>query len=419
MIRRRLNALRRDGLSTQVYLVALAIALIGPGLLFTAVLLGRYASLERVRFQQDARESVRGIALSVDRDMAGLVSVLQTLAASPRLRQEGFGHHGLAGFETQAQAVTEATGFRLSLRRPDGTQLVNTALPHGAPLPQDPHPEDAAVLATKRPVVGDVRAGAPGRAPTYDVAVPVMVGGVPAYVLSLTVPVARLHQILVQDLAPGWTTAIIDRKGLLLARSEDQDSLAGQPMQASLRGSPTGAPDIWEGSTAASGRSSTSRPPRRRRAGPSAPASPSSRSRRRCATGSWPSGVRAPGAGGVLRPGGEAVGAGRRAAAPARPGRRRARRRPAGAAGLDADPRDPPARRRAGRRLAEPAPAHRRARPGARAAEPQPRGLRESEARFRHMADSAPALIWMTDEAGEIVFANLHYDYLFGRATGR
>ncbi|MGE0223020.1 MAG: PAS domain S-box protein, partial [Acetobacteraceae bacterium] len=41
--------------------------------------------------------------------------------------------------------------------------------------------------------------------------------------------------------------------------------------------------------------------------------------------------------------------------------------------------------------------------------------LRESEARFRHMADSAPALIWMTDADGNVVFANMHHDYMFGR----
>jgi PAS domain S-box-containing protein len=40
--------------------------------------------------------------------------------------------------------------------------------------------------------------------------------------------------------------------------------------------------------------------------------------------------------------------------------------------------------------------------------------LRESEARFRHMADSAPALIWMTDAEGRLTFANMHYDYMFG-----
>ena len=41
--------------------------------------------------------------------------------------------------------------------------------------------------------------------------------------------------------------------------------------------------------------------------------------------------------------------------------------------------------------------------------------LRESEARFRHMADSAPALIWMTDAEGELIFANMHFDHMFGR----
>lgn len=41
--------------------------------------------------------------------------------------------------------------------------------------------------------------------------------------------------------------------------------------------------------------------------------------------------------------------------------------------------------------------------------------LSESEARFRHLADSVPALIWMTDEAGQLTFANMHYDHVFGR----
>ncbi|HEV7265610.1 MAG TPA: PAS domain S-box protein [Falsiroseomonas sp.] len=41
--------------------------------------------------------------------------------------------------------------------------------------------------------------------------------------------------------------------------------------------------------------------------------------------------------------------------------------------------------------------------------------LRESEARFRHMADSAPALIWMTDAEGTVTFANMHFEHMFGR----
>ncbi len=40
--------------------------------------------------------------------------------------------------------------------------------------------------------------------------------------------------------------------------------------------------------------------------------------------------------------------------------------------------------------------------------------LAASEAGFRHMADSAPALIWMTDADGQVTFANMHFDYMFG-----
>ncbi|WP_168046524.1 PAS domain S-box protein [Brevundimonas alba] len=40
--------------------------------------------------------------------------------------------------------------------------------------------------------------------------------------------------------------------------------------------------------------------------------------------------------------------------------------------------------------------------------------LQESETRFRTVADSAPALIWMSDEAGRMVFANRRYKTFFG-----
>jgi PAS domain S-box-containing protein len=42
--------------------------------------------------------------------------------------------------------------------------------------------------------------------------------------------------------------------------------------------------------------------------------------------------------------------------------------------------------------------------------------LRESEERFRTMADSAPALIWATDADGRITFANRYHETLFGRS---
>ena len=41
--------------------------------------------------------------------------------------------------------------------------------------------------------------------------------------------------------------------------------------------------------------------------------------------------------------------------------------------------------------------------------------LRESEARFRLLADSAPALIWMSDETGGFIYANRRHQAVFGR----
>jgi len=40
--------------------------------------------------------------------------------------------------------------------------------------------------------------------------------------------------------------------------------------------------------------------------------------------------------------------------------------------------------------------------------------LRESEGRFRTMADSAPALIWTSDEAGRVLYANQEHEAVFG-----
>ena len=44
--------------------------------------------------------------------------------------------------------------------------------------------------------------------------------------------------------------------------------------------------------------------------------------------------------------------------------------------------------------------------------------LRESEQRFRSLADSAPALIWLCNDTGELVFANRWHEETFGRPAG-
>ncbi|GBU19256.1 MULTISPECIES: HWE histidine kinase domain-containing protein [Methylobacterium] len=399
------------GLSTQFYLVALVVALIGPGLIFTAILLARYAGAERARFEQDARENVRGIALSVDRDTAGLVSVLQTLATSPRLREGE-----IDAFDAQARLVREAIDLDILLRRPDGQVVVSTATKRGGPLPVMSLPVDREILTnTPRAAVSGFTSGTTPEQSTYSVAVPVLSSGEVAYILSINVPVSRLAGILDREAVEGWTTGISDRSQHILALEPPQPALIGQIRYQGLRETLTTTPGVWEG--------------RNRQRQPVLVIEAQSR-----LTG-WTVGTSIPKtivnarldrwlyaflAFALLVLATASYFAVSLWSRVSRPLRQLAASGPALARG-EAIPRLASPVQEIGRLAEVLSDASLRLRTREeerdRALAETRRGLsalKESEARFRHMADSAPALIWMTNEHAEVSFANMHFDHMFG-----
>ncbi len=410
-LRRFLDRLIHRGFSTQVYLVALVIALIGPGLIFTAILLMRYAAAERARFEQDARENVRGIALSIDRDTAGLVSVLQTLATSPRLKDGEF-----EAFDAQARLVRDAIDLDIVLRKPDGQQVVNTGLKRNATLPLSTLPFDREIASgSQRAMVSGLIPGASAALATYAVAVPVLVEGEVTYILSFNAPVSRLQAILAREVVDGWTTGISDRDTTILARLPENESLVGRPRLNSLRETQTDTPGVWEG------KDREQRPvivveARSRLTGWTVAASiPQSLVDARLRRWIW-----AFGGFGLLVLATSSALAVNLWSRVSRPLRQLAASGPALARG-EAIPRiaSPVHEIRLLADVLADASLRIRTREEERdrALAETRRGLsdlRESEARFRHMADSAPALIWMTDEASNVTFANMHFDHLFG-----
>ncbi|MDB5644811.1 HWE histidine kinase domain-containing protein [Methylobacterium sp.] len=411
---RAIARIRQHGLSTQIYLVALVIALIGPGLIFTGILLVRYAGTERARFEQDARETVRGIALSVDRDTAGLVSVLQTLATSPRLKD-----NELDSFDAQARLVRDAVGLDLLLRRPDGQQLINTAVPRGAPLPRSPLPidRDLASGGQRAMISGFIKGMKPEDA-SYVVAVPVLGESGVGSIISFTVPLSRLEALVGRESVEGWSTGLSDRDGLVLARVPKLESIIGTPRLATLRQHQTATPGVWEGKD--------------RQMKPVTVVEARSRLTGWTAVAVIPQGlvdarlrkwIWAFCGFGLLVMATSSILAVHLWSRVSQPLRRLAATGPALARG-EAIPRiTSPIQeiRRLGDVLADASLRLRtRSDERDRALAETERGLsalRESEARFRHMADSAPALIWMTDEAARISFANMHFDHLFGVDT--
>jgi PAS domain S-box-containing protein len=407
-----LSRLGQRGFSTQFYLIMLVIALIGPGLIFTAILLTRYAATERARFEQDARENVRGIALSIDRDTAGLVSVLQTLATSPRLKDGEF-----ANFENQARLVREAVGLDLLLRRPDGQQIVNTALKPGAPLPVSTLPIDRELIDSgQRSMVTGYLAGAMPDQAHYAVAVPVRIDDATAFILSFSVPLNRIGGILGREQVRGWVTGVSDRDGVVVGRLPAQAGVVGQPRLATLRQTATGTPGVWEGRDRDFKHVTVVEARSRLNGWTVAASIPRELVEARLRRWIW-----AFGGFGLLVLATSSVLAVHLWSRVSKPLRQLAASGPALARGQAIPRVASPIHeiRRLADVLSEASLRLRtRSEERDRALAETQRGLAalsESEARFRHMADSAPALIWMTDETAEVVFANMHFDHLFGR----
>jgi signal transduction histidine kinase len=226
------------------YLVRFGTALALPILGFVAILLWQIAVTERARLETEAVALARATRVAIDRELAGLSASLQVLALSRYLRERD-----LAGFYEQAAEMRDRLGIIASLRDASGQQLLNTRRPFGETLPRANIPDPEPGAWTRQDiVVSDVFVGALAQQPLFAVQVQVPRGreAEPPDILSLSLPVARIRQILLeQNLPEGWTVAVVDGSGTILARNARHDEFVGRNatrdlQEATARG--------WEGS---------------------------------------------------------------------------------------------------------------------------------------------------------------------------
>jgi PAS domain S-box-containing protein len=209
--------------STRTITAALVLAILAPVLLFSGILLTRYAAAEQARLETDVIERARDIAQDIDRDIAGLQAAIQALATS-RLLQSG----DLPEFYRQASEVRAFVGVDVVLRELGGQQIVNTRIPWGEPLPRVTLETDRDMVARGDPSVSDVFVGATANRPIFIVAAPVKRHGAVTHLLSLGVETDRLIGIVSDKLPDGWTSLAVDRKNVIVARSSRHDVLTGQ-----------------------------------------------------------------------------------------------------------------------------------------------------------------------------------------------
>ncbi|MGG5809011.1 PAS domain-containing protein [Falsiroseomonas sp. CW058] len=226
------------------------LALFGAALAATVLALAAglgwtYLTGERARLHRMAGETAATAAAALDRDLGGLVDAIGVLSLAPSLQDGDLPH-----FDGLARGVRDMLGVNVVLRDVEGTQLVNTRLPRGAPLPRiGALDSDRTVLATGRPDVSNVITGAVARAPLFMVNVPVRRDGEIAYLLNLSTPLERVRDTVARaGLAPGWTVEVADRNGVLVAALPRSTTGAGQPLPPELLARATGPAGSWAGS---------------------------------------------------------------------------------------------------------------------------------------------------------------------------
>ncbi|WP_192499193.1 PAS domain-containing protein [Skermanella pratensis] len=157
----------------------------------------------------------------IDRDMRGVMAMLETLALMPSLQQEDF-----ATFHQQASRITERHGIVILLTDRTEQQRLNTRVPWNTPLPSF-FDDDVArsVLETRMPRVSDLMIGPVSGTEVIGIVVPVLRAGEVAYFLTASLPLKRIREILTQArIGDGLTATVTDRKGNVLTRVPARES---------------------------------------------------------------------------------------------------------------------------------------------------------------------------------------------------
>ncbi|WP_171946520.1 sensor histidine kinase [Hyphomicrobium sp. CS1GBMeth3] len=208
------------------FLLALSIiALAIPLLALLGMEAARLTSSERNRLFNEARLNAERIAADLDQTMNGYIAILESLATTPALAEGD-----LATVYRQAEAALRPRGLYAFLRDSNGQMLFNTRLPYGAALPTTTG-FDGQVISGNRAVISDVVIGEVAKRPVMAVSVPVYQGGDLRFVLSLSLEPSLMKELLDrQKMPPEWRATIVDRKGVVIARTRLHDEFVGKPL---------------------------------------------------------------------------------------------------------------------------------------------------------------------------------------------
>ena len=210
--------------SLRAHLIVFGAAILIPAMVLAGLLLARSAALERAQLEARLLQVADDLADDIDREIARDLTLLQTLATLPSFKSAdwpAFYAHAKAALRGQAYVVVIDSTLK---------QLVNTYVPFGSqPAKTGDIPTAERMIAGKQSDVSDLFVSLVTEKLVFNVNTPILRDGKVRYILHLgRFPDDLVTILRAQRLGPEWTTAILDRKGAVLARSRHQERFVGR-----------------------------------------------------------------------------------------------------------------------------------------------------------------------------------------------
>jgi signal transduction histidine kinase len=221
-------------------LIALSIAILLPVIVAAGFGLAMLYKDQQEEARNGLRVITRALAAVVERELALIETTLRTLSTSPYLKQDDF-----KAFYEHVRAIVPSPERTIVLIDKSGQQLINTRLPYGEPLPMSRAFGEERLDSGLGRILSDVYYAPLGKQYSYALRVPVERNGELRYYLAMGSYASTLQKVLEdQRLRPGWNAAILDRKGVLVARRLESEKYIGKPgterMLAEMKRAPEG-----------------------------------------------------------------------------------------------------------------------------------------------------------------------------------
>ncbi len=219
--------------AVRTYLIGLVLACLLPGVLGATALFAYQVRQSRAELEKNTVLTARALGQAIDNHLNAVRAVAQSLATSGALARGDLG-----AFHRQAREVITQVGLGsvVVLRDAKGRQVLNTGIDWGRPLPVAAAPEQVApVFETSQPVISDLFVGPVMQRQVIGVDVPVVVGGEVVFSLGVGVTPEHFNAILrTQSLPQDWVASLLDTQGVLVARNQEPGDAVGKSASQAL-----------------------------------------------------------------------------------------------------------------------------------------------------------------------------------------